>query len=48
MLKTTVTGSLPKPAWLAQPEVLWAPWASDDPALLEEYNVPLLPVHSGG
>lgn len=36
MLKTTVTGSLPKPAWLAQPEVLWAPWASDDPALLEE------------
>jgi 5-methyltetrahydropteroyltriglutamate--homocysteine methyltransferase len=36
MLRTTVTGSLPKPAWLAQPEVLWAPWASDDPALLEE------------
>ncbi|MDH3739488.1 MAG: methionine synthase [Alphaproteobacteria bacterium] len=36
MLKTTVTGSLPKPAWLAQPEVLWAPWASDDPAQLEE------------
>ena len=36
MLKTTVAGSLPKPAWLAQPEVLWAPWASDDPAQLEE------------
>ena len=36
MLKTTVTGSLPKPAWLAQPEVLWAPWATDDPARLEE------------
>ena len=36
MLKTTVTGSLPKPSWLAQPEVLWAPWASDDPARLEE------------
>jgi 5-methyltetrahydropteroyltriglutamate--homocysteine methyltransferase len=36
MLKTTITGSLPKPAWLAQPEVLWAPWASDDPAQLEE------------
>ncbi|NKB47898.1 MAG: methionine synthase [Alphaproteobacteria bacterium] len=36
MLKTTVTGSLPKPAWLAQPEVLWAPWAADDPGQLEE------------
>ncbi len=36
MLKTTVTGSLPKPAWLAQPEVLWAPWSPDDPAQLEE------------
>lgn len=36
MLKTTVTGSLPKPAWLAKPEVLWAPWASDDPAQIEE------------
>ncbi|MCZ6591438.1 MAG: methionine synthase [Alphaproteobacteria bacterium] len=36
MLKTTITGSLPKPAWLAQPEVLWAPWAADDPAQLEE------------
>jgi 5-methyltetrahydropteroyltriglutamate--homocysteine methyltransferase len=23
---TTITGSLPKPAWLAQPNVLWAPW----------------------
>ena len=36
MLKTTVTGSLPKPAWLAEPEVLWAPWAINDPARLEE------------
>ena len=36
MLKTTITGSLHKPAWLAQPEVLWAPWATDDPAQLEE------------
>jgi len=26
MLKTTVAGSLPKPAWLAEPEKLWAPW----------------------
>jgi 5-methyltetrahydropteroyltriglutamate--homocysteine methyltransferase len=26
MLKTTIAGSLPKPAWLAEPERLWAPW----------------------
>src|SRR5690242_10618766 len=26
MLLTTIAGSLPKPAWLAVPEVLWAPW----------------------
>ena len=26
MLSTTIVGSLPKPAWLAEPEVLWAPW----------------------
>src|SRR5581483_7362318 len=26
MLVTTIAGSLPKPAWLAEPERLWAPW----------------------
>jgi len=26
MLDTTIAGSLPKPAWLAEPEKLWAPW----------------------
>ena len=26
MLTTTIAGSLPKPAWLAEPERLWAPW----------------------
>src|SRR5438445_13733230 len=26
MLLTTSAGSLPKPAWLAEPERLWAPW----------------------
>ena len=26
MLRTTIAGSLPKPAWLARPERLWAPW----------------------
>ena len=26
MFDTTVAGSLPKPAWLAEPDRLWAPW----------------------
>jgi 5-methyltetrahydropteroyltriglutamate--homocysteine methyltransferase len=26
VLLTTIAGSLPKPAWLAEPERLWAPW----------------------
>ncbi len=26
MFETTIAGSLPKPAWLAEPGVLWAPW----------------------
>ncbi len=26
MFETTLAGSLPKPAWLAEPEKLWAPW----------------------
>src|SRR3954451_3297899 len=26
LLQTTIAGSLPKPAWLAQPKQLWAPW----------------------
>ena len=26
MLLTTIAGSLPKPPWLATPEMLWAPW----------------------
>jgi 5-methyltetrahydropteroyltriglutamate--homocysteine methyltransferase len=26
MFATTITGSLPKPAWLAEPNRLWAPW----------------------
>ncbi len=25
-LRTTIAGSLPKPVWLATPNVLWAPW----------------------
>ena len=35
MLLTTIAGSLPKPAWLAKPGVLWAPWSLSGPALAE-------------
>jgi 5-methyltetrahydropteroyltriglutamate--homocysteine methyltransferase len=29
MLETTIAGSLPKPAWLAEPEKLWAAWRQE-------------------
>ena len=29
MLETTIAGSLPKPAWLAEPEKLWPAWRLD-------------------
>jgi len=35
MLLTTIAGSLPKPAWLAEPNRLWAPWRLS-PETLEE------------
>ena len=35
MLETTIAGSLPKPAWLAKPRTLWAPWQLEGEALLE-------------
>jgi 5-methyltetrahydropteroyltriglutamate--homocysteine methyltransferase len=35
LLQTTLAGSLPKPAWLAEPKKLWAPWLLEG-ALLEE------------
>jgi 5-methyltetrahydropteroyltriglutamate--homocysteine methyltransferase len=35
MLETTIAGSLPKPAWLAQPRVLWAPWQLAGEGLIE-------------
>jgi 5-methyltetrahydropteroyltriglutamate--homocysteine methyltransferase len=35
MLLTTITGSLPKPPWLAQPETLWAPWRLPSDLLAE-------------
>jgi len=33
LLQTTIAGSLPKPAWLAEPNTLWAPWKLDGDAL---------------
>jgi 5-methyltetrahydropteroyltriglutamate--homocysteine methyltransferase len=35
LLPTTIAGSLPKPAWLAEPEKLWAPWKLEGNALEE-------------
>src|SRR5215469_15480103 len=35
MLETTIAGSLPKPAWLAEPRALWAPWRLDGEALAD-------------
>src|ERR1700693_5815117 len=33
LFPTTIAGSLPKPEWLAEPNVLWAPWKLTDEAL---------------
>ncbi|WP_199508282.1 MULTISPECIES: methionine synthase [unclassified Psychrobacter] len=35
LLPTSTAGSLPKPAWLAEPEKLWSPWKVADDALAE-------------
>ncbi len=35
ILQTTIAGSLPKPAWLAPPKQLWAPWLLEGDALAE-------------
>ena len=35
MFETTIAGSLPKPAWLAAPRMLWAPWRLSGEALEE-------------
>ncbi|WP_133408464.1 methionine synthase [Parashewanella tropica] len=34
LLPTSTAGSLPKPSWLAQPEVLWSPWKMQGEELL--------------
>ncbi|WP_342361324.1 methionine synthase [Terrarubrum flagellatum] len=35
MFETTIAGSLPKPAWLAEPDMLWAPWKMSGDALVQ-------------
>jgi 5-methyltetrahydropteroyltriglutamate--homocysteine methyltransferase len=35
LLPTTITGSLPKPSWLATPLTLWSPWKLEDEILNE-------------
>jgi 5-methyltetrahydropteroyltriglutamate--homocysteine methyltransferase len=35
MFPTTIAGSLPKPAWLAEPNRLWAPWRLEGADLAE-------------
>jgi 5-methyltetrahydropteroyltriglutamate--homocysteine methyltransferase len=35
LLSTTIAGSLPKPAWLAEPLALWAPWKLEGDALAQ-------------
>lgn len=34
LFPTTIAGSLPKPEWLAEPNMLWAPWKSKGEELL--------------
>src|SRR6201998_2883540 len=33
LFPTTIAGSLPKPEWLAEPNILWAPWKAQGAAL---------------
>ncbi|MGW9112423.1 methionine synthase [Microbacterium sp. NPDC055683] len=35
LLPTSIVGSLPKPAWLAEPEKLWSPWKLEGEVLAE-------------
>lgn len=35
LLPTSIVGSLPKPSWLAKPEVLWSPWELSGDTLAE-------------
>ncbi|MDG6096944.1 methionine synthase [Alteromonas sp. ZYF713] len=46
LLPVCSAGSLPKPAWLAQPETLWSPWKLEGDALVEgKQDALLLSLH---
>ena len=42
LLATTLAGSLPKPAWLAEPEKLWAPWKLEVADALGKHMIGLI------
>lgn len=42
LFPTSTAGSLPKPAWLAEPEKLWSPWKFEGDALAEAKQDALL------
>ncbi|ENM5927221.1 methionine synthase [Vibrio mimicus] len=46
LLPTSTAGSLPKPIWLAQPEVLWSPWKLEGQELIDgKYDALRLALH---
>ena len=47
MFETTIAGSLPKPAWLAEPNKLWAPWRLEGADLEQAKRDATLLAHQG-
>src|SRR2546421_18104 len=46
LFPTTIAGSLPKPAWLAEPNRLWAPWRPSGAALVHAREARLARPHT--
>ena len=45
MFETTIAGSLPKPAWLAEPNMLWPPWKlSGNDLVMAKHEATLLAI----
>jgi 5-methyltetrahydropteroyltriglutamate--homocysteine methyltransferase len=45
MFETTIAGSLPKPAWLAEPTMLWPPWKlSGNDLVMAKHDATLLAI----
>ena len=47
LFPTSIAGSLPKPEWLAEPNVLWAPWKSQGAELARAKRDALILRRSG-